>query len=191
MTSIKVAPKVSKALLAVATTLAGCAIGPDYEVPESKLPKAFDEGESNKKANEAELRAWWCHFDDATLTLLIEKSLDGSLDLRAALARVNQGRALARQAFSELLPGSQLSGVQEKARVSGARFPGAGAFEYKVYTGSIDATWEIDFFGRLRRELESRNASHAALVADLADSMRILTAEVAMAYLDYNSNHWT
>jgi outer membrane protein, multidrug efflux system len=165
----------------------GCAVGPDYETPSLSLPKTFEETTEKAKANNEVLKQWWCHFDDSVLNNLIDTALSESLTLQAAMARVNQSRALARQAFSELLPGAQLSGVQEKSRVSGARFPGASPFEYRVYTGSVDALWEIDFFGRLRRELESRNASHGALVAEYADAMRVLTADVALTYLDFRA----
>ena len=172
-------------LLANAFILTSCAIGPDYKSPEFDLPGSFinTEGfEFSEKIPEDFI--WWTNFDDQTLTELIELGALNNLSTKQALARVNQSRALANEAFSELLPGALLNGSYRKAEESGSRFPGATSFRYEVYTGSVDAAWEIDLFGRLRRELEGRNAEYDSLVADLQDAIRIIISEIAGSYIE-------
>lgn len=173
-----------------------CTVGPDYEHPELNLPGRFG-NKAEVQSNNREIQAeWWQHFDDETLNTLIDRAVINNRSVLQIMATVNQNRALANQAFSQLLPGAQLVGSYEKAKNSSARFPAGavdeetvnqevpGSFEYEVYTGSIDASWELDFFGRLRRELEGRNAEYTASVADLNDAIRILLSEVASSYMD-------
>jgi multidrug efflux system outer membrane protein len=165
-----------------------CSIGPDYQAPELELPKTFsafsEELEAEMQVQQEVL--WWKGFQDEKLNALIQRSVDSNLGVQQALTRINQSRALAREAFSELLPGALLGAGYTKAEETGNRFPGgsSGDFEFEVYTASIDALWEIDIFGRLRRELEARNAEFDVKVADLHDAVRMLISEVATAYFE-------
>ncbi|MCB0336726.1 MAG: efflux transporter outer membrane subunit, partial [Bdellovibrionales bacterium] len=127
---------------------------------------------------------WWRSFEDAQLTNLIEKGVATNYSVAQAVSRINQSRALANVAFSELLPGALLNGSYVKAEESGSRFPGGGPFTYEVYSASVDASWELDIFGRLRRELEARNAVYDGQIADLHDVVRMVITEIAMTYID-------
>lgn len=184
----------NKLSILLALTLTSCAVGPDYIAPDLAVDGAFSEA-GQDQALDIE-QQWWKSFNDQTLNSLIADAVANNKGVQQSLSRINQSRALARQAFAELLPGTQLSGGMEKSKTSGARFPGAdnGAdgteekFEYKVFTAGIDAAWEIDFFGRLRRELEARNAAYDGSVATLHDSVRILIAEVALSYFQLRAS---
>lgn len=169
-------------------SLSSCAVGPDYIAPELALDASFAEA-GQEQSLDIETQ-WWKSFNDETLNLLISDAIANNKGVKQSLSRINQSRALARQAFAELLPGTQISGSMDKSRISGARFPGGDnggegtreKFDYKVFTAGIDAAWEIDIFGRLRRELEARNAAYDGSVASLHDTVRILISEVALSY---------
>ncbi|MCB0323026.1 MAG: efflux transporter outer membrane subunit [Bdellovibrionales bacterium] len=187
--------------LVLVAVLGGCAVGPDYQAPEFALPEHYHavdgdavEGDAADGVPEGEAfpdAQWWASFHDPLLNRLIEQSVAQNHDVLQAMSRINQSRALARAAFAELLPGVQLSAAYQKGEDSGARFPGGGdreqgpsGFEFEVWSGSIDALWEIDLFGRLRRTYEAREAEYEASVAELRDTLRVVVAEVAMTYFD-------
>lgn len=185
-----------KALISLTALIAlvSCAIsGPDYVSPEVEMPGSYREGADLKTTSEQNI-TWWKDFKDPVLDALIQKAARENKNVLQAIARINQSRALASEAFSELLPGAQLSGSYEKGKNSTARFPGGGNpngaignFDYEVYTGSIDASWEIDLFGRLQRELEARNAEYNASVAEVYDVLLMTIAEVGDSYFSLRS----
>ena len=81
-------------------TLGGCAVGPDYQRPETKVPENWNGQEvvtpdtpSKTAANPVELVDWWLAFKDPTLASLVEMGLRANLDLRQAEARIRQARA--------------------------------------------------------------------------------------------------
>ncbi len=169
-----------------AVLLSACAVGPDYQRPEVPLADSFAKQTQEYYETEGIRVRWWKSFNDSILIGLIDTAVKENHDVLQALSRINQSRAVARESLSELLPGVQVSGDYEKARSSGARFSGegGGAFEYELYTAGLDALWEIDIFGRLRRGLESKNAAYEATVAELRDSIRMVVSEVAVAYFE-------
>jgi len=173
------------ALLVLIFFLNACAVGPDYIKPETATPENYSADCSGVTCNEVADTTWWKTFQEPLLDSLILQGVADNKDVGQSLARINQSRALADRAFSELLPGAQLASKYEKGKSSGARFPGGGEnFDYEVYTASVDALWELDIFGRLRRELESRNAEYDSSVALLQDTVRMVVAEIGTSYLD-------
>lgn len=171
-----------------------CAIGPDYKVPDYSLAKSFNSEniaaakKESKATTQIPDRVWWQGFEDKLLEELLEKAVQNSNQVGQALARVNQSRALARESFSKLFPSLLLNADYEESRNSAARFPNGGnSFNFEVYTGSIDTSWEIDIFGRIRRDIESKNAEYAANVYNLQDELRILISEMAITYIQLRS----
>lgn len=165
-----------------------CAIGPDYKEPDLALSPSFDE-ENIKNAissdsQEFEDQLWWESFKDENLTELIVTAVHENKEVEQAIQRVNQSRALAKEAFTNLLPGALINSSYEKAKTSSARFPSPAArgFTYEVYSGKLDASWEIDIFGGLRRGLEAADAEYAAGVYSLQDAIRVLISDVAISY---------
>lgn len=182
------------ASLLLVLVLSGCMIGPDYKPPEVDLPDSLGDGGQTIDSGEVDT-VWWSYFGDDLLTELIVEGLQANYDVKQALSRINQNRALARVAFAELLPGAELSGAYEKSRTSNVRVPfggggddGADGFEVEVYSASIDALWELDIFGRLRREVESRDAEYAGAVAGLQDTLRMVAAEIASTYMQFRGS---
>ena len=169
--------------------LTACSVGPNYKEPDFNLPDKYDQ-QNDTVSSETLDFVWWKNFNDKTLNYLVKKAIFNNKDVGQSLARVNQARALARVARAELLPGFQINADFAKAQSAGARFP-AGInrnFRYEAYTSGIDATWEIDVFGRLRRNLEAANADYNSRVASLHDTLRILVSEVALNYFQLREN---
>ncbi len=172
------------------TLLSSCAVGPDYQEPEWEFDEQFRSARDAEFLYEEVDSKWWEGFRDPMLDSLLNSSEDSNKNVLQAVARVERARALRRNSLSELFPGAQLSGSYEEGEDSGARFPGSsdsagsGGFKYEVYTAGVDALWELDIFGRLRRELEASDAELIGAEADVADVARIVKAEIANTYFD-------
>lgn len=175
-------------LLAIPFLLAGCTVGPDHEPPAARAPEAWPEPLEGAIAHPApDLAAWWRGFADPTLDSLVDRALAGSLDLRAATARVREARALRGISAADRLPAVDLSGsasAQRSSANSGGGPGGPPGQESELYEVGFDATWEIDVFGRVRRSIEAADAEVGASVEDLRDARIVLIAEVARSYIE-------
>jgi multidrug efflux system outer membrane protein len=164
--------------LSLAATVVA-AVGPDYHRPDVTTPTAW------KQAAPAEVLPrgeWWKAFNDPALDDLVGRALAANQSLAAAAARVEQARAAAGIARSSYLPSVGLNPSVNRARTSETtdnRFPVA---ETTTYRASIDASWELDLFGRIRRLNEGARAEAAASAADFENVRLTLTAEVAASY---------
>jgi len=168
------------------TLLAGCAVGPDYI-----RPSAPDQGEwihredSRLKSESTDLSQWWSVFNDAVLNSLVEKAYQQNLTLKIAGIRILEARAQLGIAAGNLYPQSQsarggykyTSGSENMANTT----PNAD-FNYGELSVGFDAAWELDFWGKFRRAVESNVGSLDASVAAYDDVLVTLTAEVARVY---------
>ena len=175
------------ALLGLGLAL-GCAVGPDYQAPEPELPDAWHlELTRGLEAGEADLRTWWTALDDPVLNALIGRAGQGNLDLRVSLARVMEARAVRGVARGEWFPSADAGGsyLERKATENRAELlnPG-GSRKFETYDLGVDASWEIDVFGRIRRSTESADASLMASVEDYRDVLVVLYADVARRYVE-------
>jgi len=175
--------------LLLSAACAGCAVGPDYVAPEISLPGQFAGGEGQPAAEEPAIQKWWTNFNDPILAQLITDAVRGNNDLQGAVARVNQSRALQRQTFLNLFPTITADGKYINTHIPTSTFAG-GAFrtgkdhiDNDYFTTGFDAVWELDVFGRVRRQVESKDAELDASVAGLQDAIRILVSEVARNYM--------
>lgn len=178
----------------LASILAGCAVGPDYEAPRPETPEAWHSLEAPKagqasdaRAVVADLSAWWTSFGDPALVRLVERSLAGSLDLRVAASRVREARALRGVARGGLLPEAGVGGAYERARPSEEGFFPSDGEPFHHYQAGFDASWEIDVFGGNRRRLEAAVAEVEASEEAFRDVRVSLVAEVARTYVDFRS----
>ena len=169
---------------------AGCAaVGPNYKRPEMAPPAAFRGAAPQASAESLGDMPWWRVFDDEALQGLIKEALANNLDLRIAVARVQEARALSGIAKSFLYPEVNLgAGYTGDQASRNSQPPGAAQGADRTYNNtSITASmsWEIDLFGRLRRQNEAafnryiateegRRAVIVSLVADVAASYFIL-----------------
>lgn len=177
----------------IATALAGCMVGPRYVAP--SLPvHAHYVGQQQLARRTAplpapSLDAWWKGFDDPELTRIVTRVVAQNLDLAAAMARVDQARAVAREAGAAWLPQGSLDAqaMQERQSTEGAlgelgsTFPGYRR-EQRLETLGAGASWELDLAGGLHRGAEAARAE-AQAAQDAGDGVRVsLAAEAADAY---------
>ena len=164
--------------VAIAALLAACAVGPNYQAPDTRVAAAFGHAQGNTYSSEQGVARFWETFNDPTLDQLIKLSLAENHDLRIALTRVREARALRRDAAFDLAPSINAGAGYTKTRSSTATtLPGAGR-ETELYDAGFDAFWELDFFGGVRRGLESSTALLGATEAARHDAYVIVTAEV-------------
>jgi NodT family efflux transporter outer membrane factor (OMF) lipoprotein len=185
--------------LGTAGALAGCAVGPDYHLPSFSLPAAFlvqpeaKVPQSTRSAN-ADLTEWWRALHDKELDSLIARALASNLDLEIALDRLQQARTQVIVVADQALPvaavtagGGAGSGSDEtKGRVGQPLRSAetASALRSINEAGGVDAAWEIDLFGKIRREVEAQTADAEAL-KDARDWVFVtVAADVARVYLD-------
>ncbi len=175
--------------------LSACvAVGPDFETPDAKVSAEWDDAASDVVLEApAEHREWWTYFNDPALNELINRAYAQNLGLQIAGLRVHEARALLGFAAGTLYP--QRQGVQGSAatvQISengdpiSSLPPGIGDLvqtDFDRYATSIDAAWELDFWGRFRRGVESADANLAATYATYDDFLVTLTGEVASAYV--------
>jgi len=152
---------VKAAALCVATgaLLSACAVGPDYKRPEIESPK--DWRIDYEKAADVANTKWWEQFGDPALNQLIEEALQGNLDIQAAAARVDRFLGALTTTRSQFFPQFGYAGGASRNRASTvgptAIPPGVDP-TYSVYQANLNAAWEIDLFGRVRRQSEGVQA---------------------------------
>ena len=166
----------------LALVLAGCALGPDYRIPSSKLAADF-ENATGDHALEAP-REFWRRFNDPILDGLVDDAIEANHDIRIAVANLREARAVQLGVDAQAYP-------QVDAKASGARqiapLTSAPGFSRDQRTGNvfdtaIDANWELNLFGRFTRQSESAAASVSAAQAGVAAAQVSVTAEVARNY---------
>jgi multidrug efflux system outer membrane protein len=163
-----------------------CAVGPNYAPPEPEMPDRWHEELTRGLGEgEAALQTWWKTLEDPLLDSLIERAVAGNLDLRNAVARIDEARARRGIARGQWFPSLDTLGFYSRERISEEALPLPGAGEGRnFYSVGLDASWEIDVFGRIRRSTEAADASLQATVEDYRDTLVALLAEVGLAYLD-------
>jgi NodT family efflux transporter outer membrane factor (OMF) lipoprotein len=175
--------------ICMASLVSGCfKVGPDYVRPPVNVAENWvDENDPRVKREPIDNQKWWQTFGDPVLDQLIETAYRENLTLRIAGLRVLQFRALLGVSKGEFFPQSQQAfGNIQRNRIS-ARSPlAAGANTHLNYTQDefgLQALWELDFWGRFRRGIESASAGWFASVADYNNALVTLTADVANAYI--------
>jgi len=161
---------------------AGCAVGPNYKAPDAHAPAAF-RGEQSSTTNSIGDLPWWQLFQDPTLQTLIQTALTNNYDLRAAVARVEESRALLAQSRSEFYPQLTYQGASGEGRNVQAGAPAdleSGVGKATYLAGSV--SWEIDVWGRIRRLSESARANYFATEEARRDVTISLIANVAQSY---------
>lgn len=168
--------------------LAGCAaVGPEFETPESPVVEEWLTADPVFSRDEANLREWWKSFNDPVLNNLINVALDENLGLQIAGIRILQSRAQLGIATGAQYPQQQSVGGSAAATQISENSPNFFEFadnNYNNFLLGFDATWEIDFWGRYRRGIESAQARLDVSVADYQDALVALTAEVARLYIN-------
>jgi len=181
-------------LIAVLLLTAGCAqVGPDYLRPETNVSENWLEaGDQRVKTEGADYRNWWQVFKDPSLDRLIDTAYRENLNLRIAGVRVLEARAQLGIATGQLYPQTQQAtgSVQKNRESAGTPITGTGASPRRFGGLSswqsqigLTASWELDFWGKFRRAIESADASLLAAVANYDSTLVSLTANVASFYI--------
>ena len=134
--------------------LASCTLGPNYQRPSLPLPDTWRGSAPAAPVN----LAWWEKFQDPELRSLIHQALETSHDLRIAVARVDQARALAGITRSEQFPRIDAGANGSRNRFSETTEPRGFGGERDHFTVAVDLSFEIDIWGRLRRANEAARA---------------------------------
>ncbi len=165
----------------VLLVLCACTIGPDYTRPTVDTPAAWTV--SYDAAADLVNTAWWQQFDDPVLDELVSTALANNLDIKAATARVDQYLGQWRTTRSEFFPqiGASASAYRQKDTETGL-FPGDND-NYSSYQGALNASWELDLWGRIRRSTEAARAEILASEAGRRTVLLTLVSNVASNYL--------
>ncbi|MBW2158234.1 MAG: efflux transporter outer membrane subunit, partial [Deltaproteobacteria bacterium] len=167
--------------------LTGCAVGPDYIRPEAPEPqKWLEEQDPLIKSEPADFGRWWTVFNDPVLDTLVEMASQQNLPLRIAGIRILEARAQLGIATGNLYPQSQAVGgsisYTDISKNSANSQPSVD-FNYSNADLAFDAAWELDFWGKFRRAVQSDIGKLEASIASYDDILVTLTAEVARTYL--------
>ncbi len=161
--------------------LAGCVtVGPDYTAPQT-APAALQHAASAEYVGDHPVAAWWSQFDDPVLDQLVRESLLANPDVRIAVSRVDEARAVFSERRWDLAPHvtAGVEGTRTKQPVEGQ-----GRVETDSYSAGFDAAWELDLFGRVRRSAEAAHADLQAQRNDLQAAQVTVAAEVARNYFE-------
>jgi NodT family efflux transporter outer membrane factor (OMF) lipoprotein len=181
--------------LAIAVTLVGCAVGPDYQKPFTLLPSEYlPQAREVATGTNTELTQWWRMLHDRELDSLVARARESNLDLAIALDRLQEARTAVSVAAGRALPdvgaiggaGVGTGSDETKGRVSQAVRSAENAQNLKSINeaGGLDLNWELDLVGKFRREIEAQTADAEALKDAHDWALTMVAAEVARSYLD-------
>lgn len=175
--------------LASTLLLAACSLAPKYEPPKTPEVAQFKEAGDWLPAAPAEAGShgkWWESFDDPKLDELQRQMHEANPDLRAALARFQEARAIAVQARSNVFPSLNLEGSAKRGKSSAgaplSRALGGTPVAQNDFVAGLNLDWEIDLFGRLRNTAAAAGDQAQGSAADLAAVQLSLQAELATDY---------
>jgi NodT family efflux transporter outer membrane factor (OMF) lipoprotein len=164
--------------------LAACAaVGPDYVQPEAPVPDAWEPAPgAGLEATRYELVEWWEVFEDPVLEQLVEIAHGQNYTLELAGLRVLESRAQLGIAIGTQYPQQQVL-AGGLTRISPSENAGQGATSFNQYDLGGALAWEMDFWGKFRRGIETADAALMASVADYDEAMVLVTAQVVTTYV--------
>ena len=184
--------KITRSILAAASMLSACTVGPNYKAPSDREPAQFTRSgiSAGTEADDAALKTWWAGFHDPVLSGLIQKAIDGNYVLQISAQRIREADDIVRVAGSADLPqigfGAQIADNRESQTLDWPP-PSPQYGEYPFYQVGFDASWEIDIFGETRRRKESARDAAQAEIENRHGVLVSLTAAVATTYVSYRA----
>jgi outer membrane protein, multidrug efflux system len=172
-------------LFVIALALGGCAVGPDYVRPTVDTPPAWrlTDAEAKDVAN----TAWWGQFNDPVLDNLIGSALRENLDLQIASARVDEFAGRYGFVRADLFPqvgAGAVAGRQQTTKETGNTLPPGYNSTLNNYSATLNAGWELDVWGRIRRATEAARADLVASEEGRRAVILSLVASVAGSYVN-------
>lgn len=173
--------------------LSACMVGPDYKEPKLNIAGQWMQASTKKKAAVSascpKTANWWKLFDDPSLTALIYQGYQNNLTLQTAGIRVLQTRAQLAQSVGQLYPQQQaLVGDYTYHRIGGSSLQDILPPSFSTASLGFSANWEIDFWGKYRRAIQSNDASFLASVAAYDQALVTLTADIASTYISIRTD---
>jgi len=180
------------ALLAiVGLMLIGCAIGPNYSPEPAPVPTEYKELKGWKRANPRDgldRGDWWKVYKDRALDTLLPQVEISNQTVAAAAAAYEDARAIIREAQAALFPigtaGYSVTRIRTGNKVGGGTRNGPAAIYTTIYSAPISGTWDLDVWGRVRRQIEANTSGAQASAAALDNVKLVAQAQLAIAYFD-------
>lgn len=170
----------------VATVLSGCAVGPNYVRPDIKAPNSWEAVEKDgKKAVSWPQAEWWRSFSDAELERLVDTVLKNNYDIKSAISRIDQARALAKVAGSGLFPSVDAESGTSRDQRSSTTARGGRMRTSNLYTMQTTASYELDIWGKNRMTAKAAKARVESSIYDWQGIRLALTAEAAITYFQF------
>jgi NodT family efflux transporter outer membrane factor (OMF) lipoprotein len=163
--------------------LAGCAVGPDYVRPQIDVPVAYKEQGPWKQAQPGQIdnnQRWWEAYNDPTLNALVMQAGAANQNIRFAEAQYRQAQAAAQAARASFWPTVGASAGAQRAQTNNSN---SGPKLADTYSIGLNASWEADIWGRIRRTVEAGDASSQASAASLAAAQLSIQSTLAQDYL--------
>lgn len=184
-------------IVAAAALLSACTVGPDFQRPDAKVPAAWNPTQAPAEAavtsttSAAPLNsAWWTSFNDPELVKLEDQVANANLDLKVASLRLAESRASRSVAAADFYPtvDGNTSLTREQASANGTALltapPGSNvSTPFNVWQAGFDSSWELDLWGRVRRQVEAADASVESQADTRRDLLVSTMAEVASDYI--------
>ncbi len=171
-------------VMMMAISLGGCTVGPDYVRPDADVNSSWLESGAVIQDEPAEIREWWTLFNDPVLTRLVHEAYEQNLSLQAAGLRVIQARAARGIAVGDFFPQEQaIRANYSNNQISKNDSNNPPFDKFRTAGLSFDATWELDFWGKFRRNIDAADAALLASIADYDDVLVTLVAEVGLTYV--------
>jgi NodT family efflux transporter outer membrane factor (OMF) lipoprotein len=180
-------PFVLLGLLALLISIGGCSmVGPDYVKPTTPEPQEWlESADSNIQSKDADFSTWWMVFNDPILNALVQSAYQQNLTLQSTGIRILRARAQLGIAIGNQYPQTQQGTGDATAQKTSRNLPNAASgerFAY-IYDTGFDVAWELDFWGKFRRSVQTGVANLQASIADYDDNLVFLTSEVARVYI--------
>ncbi len=180
--------------VALVPALIGCKVGPDYCKPKANYLERPWSDQSHGRLNGQPIdeRSWWKAFNDPALDRLIDRALADNLDLKQAGQRILEVRAIRQVAAGNLFPQQQTGNAgANRIRISenDANFVVVPGFfqtvtSFNAFTSNFSAAWELDFWGKYRRIVESADANVGSTMAAYDLVKVLMVGDVARTYID-------
>jgi multidrug efflux system outer membrane protein len=180
-------------LVGVLAWAAACTVGPNYQRPKSEVPPTFKEPppagwKEAQPRDEIAKGDWWVVFGDSVLNELEKQATSANQSLKAAVERVDQARALARITQAQLYPAvnADIRASREHFGINAPVEPGGlrESYALNTFTLPLDASYEVDIVGKVRRSLEASRADYQASVAAYQTVLLTLKSDLAQDYFN-------
>lgn len=180
-------------LALVTILLSACAtVGPNYSKVEPAVQEDWyaqmEQGLEATGLQESRLASWWNVFDDPLLSALQQHAIRENLELKTAFSRLQQARISRGLSRADYFPELSAEGYIQRQRSSENLGNPNGGQEYDWFLGGLNASWELDLFGGIRRSVEAAQAEFEVSTADMHAVLTSLTAEVALNYIELRTS---